>query len=92
MSNFVVTYDVRATNHDYTRLYDLLNLWGAAHLQGSVWLLDRNDTSANIRDAMMAHMHPNDTACVIQLPDRNAQWATINARDDGNNWLTAKFP
>ena len=31
MTLYVLTYDVRATNHDYTRLYALLNSWKAAH-------------------------------------------------------------
>ena len=61
MPLFVVTYDVRAKNHDYNALYALLNSWSAAHLQDSVWLADMNGTAAQVRDAMMASMHKDDT-------------------------------
>ena len=62
---FVLTYEQRATHHDYANLYQLLNSWHAAHLQNSVWLADMNGTAAAIRDAMKAHMHPDDTVGVI---------------------------
>jgi CRISPR/Cas system-associated endoribonuclease Cas2 len=86
MSLYVLTYDVRAKNHDYTRLYDLLKSWDAAHLQDSVWLADLTGTPVAIRDAMMAHMHSDDTACVVQLPTA-AGWATKHARPEGTQWL-----
>jgi CRISPR/Cas system-associated endoribonuclease Cas2 len=85
-SLYVLTYDVRAKNHDYQPLYDLLGTWGAAHLQNSVWLADMNGTAQAVRDAMMAKMHKDDTACVIQI-FKNSGWATQNARTDGVQWL-----
>jgi CRISPR/Cas system-associated endoribonuclease Cas2 len=89
---YVLTYDVRAKNHDYTRLYELLNSWKAAHLQDSVWLADMNGGAEAVRDAMRAHMHPDDTVCVVQLPASGANWAAINARPDGVQWLKTHFP
>jgi hypothetical protein len=44
-----------------------------------------NGTSAQVRDAMLAHMHKDDTVCVIQIFS-NSDWATINARETGNVW------
>jgi CRISPR/Cas system-associated endoribonuclease Cas2 len=88
---FVVTYDVRLRNHSYQPLYDQLNAWQAAHLQDSVWLLEMNATAAAIRDALMAHMHRDDTACVVQLAV-GANWATRGARPEGTAWLQARFP
>lgn len=87
MALYVLTYDVRATNHDYTRLYELLRAWGAAHLQDSVWLAELNMGSAAIRDAMKAHMHADDTVCVVRLPSPISDWATSKARSEGNDWL-----
>jgi CRISPR/Cas system-associated endoribonuclease Cas2 len=92
MPLFVLTYDVRATNHDYKRLYEQLNSWRAAHLQDSVWLADLNGTAVAIRDIMIGHMHSNDTACVIQLPNSGAEWATKNSRPEGMAWLKAHYP
>jgi len=92
MSLFVLTYDVRAKNHDYSRLYELLKTsWKASHLQDSVWLADLNGTPAAIRDIMMKHMHSDDTACVVELPARAAGWATKNARPEGSHWLRNHF-
>ena len=86
MALYVLTYDVRMKNHDYTRLYEVLRSWGAAHQQDSVWLADLNGSAATIRDTMKSHMHPDDTACAIQvssIPD----WATSYARQEGTDWL-----
>jgi CRISPR/Cas system-associated endoribonuclease Cas2 len=92
MTLFVLAYDVRATNHQYQPLYDQLNAWSAAHLQDSVWLADLNRTAADVRNAMMAHMHTNDTVCVIQLPTAPFDWATSYARQTGMDWLEARCP
>jgi hypothetical protein len=93
MTLFVLTYDVRATNHDYTNLYSLLNSWRAAHLQNSVWLADMNGTAEAIRDAMRTHMHRDDTIGVIQLPaSGTANWAAINCRPEGATWLKTHYP
>jgi hypothetical protein len=62
MALYVLTYDERASHqHDYGRLYELLDLWKAAHLQNSVWLVDRSGTAAQVRDAMKTHMHTDDS-------------------------------
>jgi hypothetical protein len=92
MTLFVLTYDVRTTNHQYQPLYDQLNAWSAAHLQDSVWLADLNGTAEAIRNAMMGHMHPKDTVCVIQLPQPAFDWATSCARETGTDWLAARCP
>jgi CRISPR/Cas system-associated endoribonuclease Cas2 len=86
MTLYVITYDVRAKNPEYQSLYDQLNEWGAAHLQDSVWLADLNGTAAQVRDALSAHMHPDDTICVIEIFS-NSGWATRHARKTGNDWL-----
>jgi CRISPR/Cas system-associated endoribonuclease Cas2 len=93
MALFVLTYDVRATHHDYTNLYALLNSWRAAHLQNSVWLADMaTGTAEAVREAMRAHMHTDDTVSVIQLAATGTSWAAINVRAEGMNWLKARFP
>lgn len=87
VSLFVITYDVRITNRDgYESLYDQLKDWGAAHLQDSVWFVGLNGTAAQVRDALSAHMHPDDTVCVIEICS-NSGWATRRARKSGTDWL-----
>lgn len=93
MTLFVMTYDVRATHHDYTNLYNLLQSWRAAHLQNSVWLADMNGTAEAIRNAMRTHMHQDDTISVIQLPAAGAgSWAAVNVRPEGMTWLRTHYP
>jgi hypothetical protein len=92
MTYWVLTYDQRATHHDYSNLYHLLNSWSAAHLQNSVWLADLNGDAGSIRDAMRSHMHLDDTVAVIQLAASGTSWATIHCRPEGTAWLKARFP
>jgi CRISPR/Cas system-associated endoribonuclease Cas2 len=90
MALYILAYDVRAKNHDYKMLYVQLNAWRAAHLQDSVWLASVDGTALAVRDAMMAHMHKDDTACVIQLEPK-LFWATQNAQPEGIAWLKANL-
>jgi CRISPR/Cas system-associated endoribonuclease Cas2 len=92
LTAFIVTYDVRAKNHDYTGLYSLLSQWRAAHLQNSVWLVDLNGSAINIREALKQHMHADDTIAVIQLPVASCAWATQHVRAEGLDWLKARWP
>lgn len=92
MPNYLITYDVRATNHSYQPLYDQLDAWGAAHLQNSVWLATLAGPAETIRDILRAHTHNDDTVAVVQLRDGiPAQWATWKVRQTGVNWLRAKY-
>jgi CRISPR/Cas system-associated endoribonuclease Cas2 len=87
MAYYLISYDVRAINHDYEPLYKQLGDWRAAHLQNSVWLAELKGPAATIRDILQTHMHSNDTICVIQIFP-NSDWATRNARKTGIDWLT----
>jgi CRISPR/Cas system-associated endoribonuclease Cas2 len=89
MSLYVIAYDVRAKNHEYQPLYDQLAKWNAAHLQNSVWLANLNGGATTVKDALKAHMHADDTVCVIELPEPLGDWATSHARKTGNDWLRA---
>lgn len=91
MTAFILTYDVRSSHHDYTRLYSLLNEWKAAHLQDSVWLADLIGTAPAILDTMRAHMHPSDTLAVIELA-AVPEWAVVDVRPTGLQWLRARQP
>jgi hypothetical protein len=92
VTQYVITYDLRKLpGHDYQPLYDKLNSWGAAHLQDSVWLADLNGTASVVRDAIMAHLHSDDTVCVIALPP-SPNWATQKARKEGIDWLRQHSP
>ncbi len=94
MPNYLICYDVRSKNHDYTALYAALAKAGAAHLQNSVWLADIKGPAAGVRDELRAHMHPDDTIAVIRLPSNSyaqTDWATRHDRVTGVNWLRAHY-
>ena len=86
---YLLTYDERAKYHNYQPLYELLNSWGAQHLQNSVWVADLRGPASAVRDLMLTRMHKDDTACVIQIFN-NSDWATWNARKTGVDWLTTR--
>jgi len=91
MTTFLLSYDVRSTNHNYAPLYALLQSWKAAHLQNSVWLADLVGSASAIRDFMLTHMHADDTVAVIEV-DQKPDWAIRNVRPDGVSWLKAHNP
>jgi CRISPR/Cas system-associated endoribonuclease Cas2 len=87
MALYVVTYDERAKpGHNYKPLYDLLNSWKAAHLQNSVWLASINGKAIDVVNAMLTHMHADDTAAAIEIKV-GSDWATRGVRPEGTAWL-----
>ena len=86
MPLFMISYDVRVTNHNYTNLYACLNQWGAGHLQNSVWLAQLKGPASAVRDIIRQHVHPNDTVAVVQLSDF-PDWAIHDVRPEGAAWL-----
>lgn len=90
MPGYVITYDVRSSNHDYSKLYAMLNSWKAAHLQNSVWLAELVGPAVTIRELIKSTLHKDDTVAVIQIFG-NSDWAVLNARQTGVDWLNAKI-
>jgi hypothetical protein len=90
MTQFVLTYDQRATHHDYSKLYQLLKSWNASPLLNSIWLVEINGEASAVRDRVRADMHMGDAVAVIQL-SVGANWATILCRPEGTNWLKTHF-
>jgi hypothetical protein len=90
VSFYIITYDERQRTRDYQPLYDALDKLGAAHLQNSVWLLDRSTgTAESIHNHLKTAMHPDDTLCLIELPNRLGDWCYTNVRKAGGDWLRA---
>ena len=90
MAVFLASYDLHKPDRNYQPLYDYLETFNYAHCIGSVWLLDTNLTSAEIRDGMQKHMHEKDTTLVIRL-QYEAAWHNYEPcgawiLDDARNW------
>ena len=91
MSRYIIAMEQRSLGRNYQPLTDQLRTWGAGQLQIGVWLTEHPGTAANIRRSLGALMHPDDTVCVIQLPDGRAEWATHSAIQAGSDWLRARY-
>ncbi|CAB3766456.1 SinR family protein [Paraburkholderia solisilvae] len=86
MTTYIVGYDLtRKDGHDYTNLIDALkgfpNWW---HCLDSTWIIISNQTSVEIRDALMTHMHKDDRLLVAQHTG-SAAWFGFN--DNCSDWL-----
>lgn len=86
MAFYIITYELKAADHDHTKLYEQLFSWRANHLQNSVWLATLDLSASDIRNALIDRMHPEDTVCVVEIKSGSA-WATRNARPDGASFL-----
>jgi CRISPR/Cas system-associated endoribonuclease Cas2 len=89
MALLVLSYDVRSKEHDYKKLYELLREWRAVPLQNSVWLVDRQGSASDVRDAVKAYTHSDDSIAVMELSPI-ADWATRNVREEAADWLQKK--
>jgi hypothetical protein len=81
---YLVSYDLlnKATFGDYENLIDALKRLNAQRVLLSEWVLKNSDTSANIRDYLMPHIHQADRLLVTELDPVN--WASWNALVDIN--------
>lgn len=93
MGNFIITYELRATNHDYTPFYNLQDELKAAHLQNSVWLLEHSGTATDVHEHIKARMREGDALCVLELPTaEQTGWCCTQMRATGLDWLKNHFP
>lgn len=88
MSNYLITYDLRAPGRSYEKLYGLLrDTWRAQPLAESVWVAELRGPAPLVRDAIQYHCDQNDRIVVIEL-SHGAEWATTQAVPAGVTWLS----
>lgn len=87
MAVVLISYDLCKPGRNYNDLYDaikkLSGFW--AHPVESVWLVETNISTSEVRDALKKRMDSNDKLFVVQLA---LAWATYNVDVAVTNWLT----
>ncbi len=84
MTCYIISYDLRAPDYDYSKLYDAIKGYGTwAHVHDSVWAIVTDETAVNVRDKLMASCHVNDRIFVIRSGTEAAWRGTLC----NNEWL-----
>lgn len=89
MASYLISYDLRKPDHDYSNLYAALSAYKAIRGLQSVWLLDSNQPSVGVRDTLMSHMHKIDGLIVIEI---GQNWGTHNVLNNAADWLRLRRP
>ena len=89
---YIVTYDLESphdTSEDYARVIDglksMYNIW--CHLEKSVWLVETEQTAAQVRDCIKAFLNTSDILFVAKL---SGNWGSFNLGSKRNDWLKGR--
>jgi len=68
MKIFLISYDLSKPERDYESLITIINTFDKPiRIQKSVWLIESNDTTTMIYDALRNHIDRDDTLFVCPL-------------------------
>lgn len=87
----IVSYDLRAPGRNYQNLYDAIKKYPWAKPLESVWLIDTEKTSGQIRDELGTHIDSNDQLAVFELT-ADAGWATRRIDSAVTDWIKKRRP
>jgi CRISPR/Cas system-associated endoribonuclease Cas2 len=74
MSAYIICYDLKKSGQNYDDLLELIRSYGTYwHMQGSVWIIQTNETTEEIRIKLSPAIDSNDELFVGQLSG-NASW------------------
>ncbi len=81
MAVFVLSYDLRNPQRDYSRLYARLSDWDALRIVESGYVVSTNDNeSKNIRDDLLDYIDSDDGLFVAKLTGQ-AAWQKVLCSD-----------
>lgn len=86
MRTMLVGYDLNRPGQNYAGLFAALKavpLWW--HYLDSTWLLRTEETAAQLRDRLLAHIDGGDELLVIDVSGRAAAWSGFGER--GGQWI-----
>ena len=85
MAAYIVTYDLHQTGQNYEcikkKLETIPKHW---HMQGSVWVIETEQTAVQLRDSLLSCLDSNDNLLVALLAGE-AAWRGF--KDNGSKWL-----
>lgn len=91
MAVYFFTYDLtkKKPEFDYEVLWDELKRLGTHRTQFSAWLINVNNTPAELLDHLKQFVHSDDRLWIVRLIDKNGkrQWTYSNAMAGTNKWL-----
>jgi hypothetical protein len=81
----MVSYDL-IKRKDYPELYKALNAYATKwHCLDSTWIIKSDETAAQIRDKLKAHIDADDKL-IVNLLQREAAW-TVSFSTECKDWL-----
>lgn len=81
MTWYVVSYDLRDPQRDYSRLYTRLDAWRALRVLESVLIIRvKQSSSSSIRDDLKKYIDSNDGLFVAKLT-AEAAWSSLDCSD-----------
>jgi len=91
MAIYIVSYDLinESGSQDYEPLWDEFERLGAQKTQYSVWLINLDNTSSEVRDHFAAFLDKDDRIMVCELTKKHAY---INAIGGTKAWLKKNPP
>jgi hypothetical protein len=92
MTIYLLTYDLtkKKPEFDYEILWDELKRLGAVRIQESVWLLNADNTAAELRDHFVSFIHDDDLLWISGV--FKSWFAYTKARAGTNAWLKENPP
>lgn len=82
MYSYVVTYDLRTPGKDYSSLISKIKTYSYSKLCESVWIVESNHSSSQIRDSLLNEMDYNDRLFVAKLTGEAAWHNCIDSIDN----------
>jgi hypothetical protein len=86
---YIVTYDLKAPNRDYTGLFEAIkksSKWW--HYLQSTWIIQTSETPRQVWERLHPHVDKNDYLLIIEVRDNVEGWLPKEAWD----WIHANVP
>lgn len=85
MTTYIVSYDLRAPERDYSKLHEHLKSYSeSSHPLESVWMVVSTGSAAEVRDMVVKHVDSDDKVLVVTV---TSGWATRNISVRLTNWF-----
>jgi hypothetical protein len=86
---YVVSYDLRKPNKDYTGLTEQLrNSPGWWHYLGSTWLIATSESTSQLYNRLRAHLDEDDSILIIEAGNHVQGWLPKDAWE----WIHQAIP
>lgn len=75
-----ISYDLKAPNKDYEKLYKYLRSFSGVHkIQESFWMINSDKSAAEIRDELEVYTDSNDSIFVSSYGDNSTSaWRNVS--------------